>query len=118
MPAEFGVGRKGDMSATNWGTCPRCRATFNAERAAAIVKVAESYGKVAVEEYERLRAEASREWPNSLGLREDYEMGINEHGLFYVHYSGACVECGFQYDYAHTEETETSPSTGKATADA
>ena len=98
------------MSASNWSVCPRCEATFNAERAAAIVKVAESYGKVSVEEYEKLRAAASWERPAILGLREDYELGINQHGVFYVNYGGECVECGFRHSYAHTEDVEVKAS--------
>ena len=97
------------MSASNWNACPRCKATFDAERAAAIVQVAESYGKVPIEEYEKLREVASRERPAILGLREDYELGINGHGVFFVHYNGECVECGFQYSYAHTEDVEAKP---------
>ena len=97
------------MSADNWSICPRCEATFKAERAAAITKVAESYGKVPAEEYERLRAEAEQARPTILGLREDYNLGINGHGVFYVNYNGECVECGFHYSYSHTEQVEAVP---------
>jgi Fe-S cluster biogenesis protein NfuA len=64
------------MSADNWGNCPKC--------------------KVYPPTYKYVE--------NS--LREDYEIGIEENGYFYVEYAGKCDDCGFSFHFELQERVE------------
>ena len=108
------------MSATSWGDCPRCKreAQESVDRAKAAAR--DAYGKVPLTEYEQLQAEANR--PLDLQaetLREDYELGINNVGVFYVSYAASCANCPFQHRFIFTEPTlenaERSEMTGSTT---
>lgn len=81
------------MSANNWAVCPQCRHNLEVELESLkssplpieseIIQITDSLNEMSD------RHEGT--------LREDYEMGINETGLFYVYYNGACKLCGFIY---------------------
>jgi len=73
------------MSAYSWRICPRCKIKNDEANAKKLSGV---------------------EKPNELKetLREDYEIGIDEDGLFYVNYGGRCDECGLVYKFNHEEE--------------
>lgn len=79
------------MSAENWAQCPRCTKIFEAERLTL-------YGNVPEERYpsEVKRVEGAIKAQN---LREDYEIGIDLEGNFYVKYCGHCAFCGFHYEF-------------------
>lgn len=82
------------MSANNWTQCPKCRQIKEAAR-----KVL--YGKVSEEEYLAVIQKPEDSEPT---FREDYELGIDEDGLFEMRYSGGCRVCGLQYSYRYAEQ--------------
>lgn len=95
------------MSADNWGVCPKCNEKWEAETEAMSARVEEAYGKVPPEEYIRILSEyearKTLDEMDTRELREDYELGINEDGLFYVIYSGDC-SCGFHFKYRYEQK--------------
>jgi len=95
------------MSANNWTVCPRCTQTYVSKIARAKQALNDSYGKVPIEEYERLlenlqtAQKENEEEPET--LREDYEQGIYN-GHYRVSYSGSCENCGFEFEYKFEKE--------------
>lgn len=89
------------MSADNWAICPRCRARAAAVKDALIAKLAEAYGKVPVEEFDALRAEAEEplHLENLQTFREDYEFYGAEDGVVTASYSGSCKTCGLSLSF-------------------
>lgn len=93
------------MSADNWAICPNCVKLAQANKEKLEKKARDSYGKVSLEEYQVLVSLASTAVKDSESyrtLREDFDIGISEDGMFNVSYSGSCRACGFEYSY--TEE--------------
>jgi len=87
------------MSANNWAVCPRCRARAEDEKAGQQAAVAEAYGKVPVEEFDALRAEASKtvDLEGLRTFREDWDLGVFTGGDdVEVHYTGGCTVCGLK----------------------
>ena len=78
------------MSADNWGICPRCHKKYMKERDSL-------YGKVGEQEYLSKKEELERRLKAD-SMREDYEIGINVSGRFYINYYASC-ECGFRYTF-------------------
>jgi len=89
------------MSADNWRECPACgpAAVTRSE------KLKAAYGKVSIEEYERLVYDARDDAPET-SLREDYDIGTTKDGEFYVDYAGSCCECGWSFTYKHSERAK------------
>lgn len=100
------------MSADNWDICPRCLKKAKREREEKVQAVAEAYGKVPAEEYERMHSEAAAiedfgDKEEHHTLREDYELGIfKADGEFYVRYSGKCTVCSFSHTFKHDEKLD------------
>lgn len=96
------------MSANNWGVCPRCKAKEAKRIEAARANVRKTYGKVDAEQYtinQAALAELERaELPDT--LREDWEIGVNDCGLFFVSYRYVCQEagCGFEHHFTHEQQ--------------
>lgn len=83
------------MSADNWGVCPKCKRL--AEQ-----KAVSAYGKVSEEEY--LATLANRDKAaKEQNLREDYEVGTDKDGKFYVSYGCSCDKCGFSFEFNHKQ---------------
>lgn len=91
------------MSADNWTTCPKCLAADAAKSDANRKQVAESYGKVASEEYLKRVAALTKGPALEDTLREDYEIGIYK-GEFFVSYTGSCSVCKFSHSFKHKEK--------------
>lgn len=90
------------MSADNWGTCPRCKQRADEAAKAAKLAAGEAYGKVPNEEYLRLVEEAKKPPSRDLTtLREDYELGTDANGEFYVRYRCGCETCGLVFRFTH-----------------
>lgn len=91
------------MSADNWTVCPACKAKAIEARVAARRRAEENYGKVSRKDYRLLcdAAEeiASKPFPDH--MREDYEIGMNEDGGFFVSYRASCQDCPFEFAYRH-----------------
>ena len=92
------------MSADNWKECPRCLKRAIAKKEQLEAMVTENYGKVPVEEFDQLRAEAAKPVDIGQHLREDYEFYLDEEtGEFYASYKGRCQECDFSFEFKHEE---------------
>lgn len=98
------------MSADNWAICPRCKAKRDAELIAGEVLVGQQYGKIAPEEWDKLRAEVdalrkriANPPSEDYRFREDYEVGVYSTGTFEVSYAGECRDCHLKKNFQHTE---------------
>lgn len=92
------------MSADNWTVCPRCKAKNDAAREAHAKTIRAAYGKVTVDEWEKLKTSVPPPEPEDT-LREDYEIGIRR-GEFFAAYFASCNECGFTFEFKHKQETK------------
>ena len=99
------------MSADNWAVCPMCYAGATTKRDEARRVAAEAYGKVPVEEFDRLRAEGDCEIDTEdlRTFREDWDIGVydceanrpSSHML--VSYEAQCSVCGLKVDFKHEQ---------------
>ena len=87
------------MSADNWRICPKCDDGRVAAKADAVMTAVNAYGTVPVEQWKALQAKADHIPPAKDTLREDYEIGTDHTGEFYVSYSCSCQECGFRFEF-------------------
>jgi hypothetical protein len=87
------------MSANNWRKCPNCMAAVQNARLKKIANAKAQYGVVSAEKFVELVRRA--ELPVVLGdaLREDYEIGIDDAGLFSVSYRCSCNICPFVFSH-------------------
>lgn len=91
------------MSASNWAVCPRCKARRQDELRALDIDIAEAYGSLTIEEFDRKRAERDElavEQPEET-FREDDEIHGAEDGVVKVSYSGGCSDCGLSLHFDH-----------------
>ena len=105
------------MSADRWSQCPNCvhRAdgTIDTFQRAYDLAVVNNYGKVSLEEYNRLNANAlarlvdargrraALDSLNSRTFREDYQISI-EDGEVYISYAASCAICSYGTKFTHT----------------
>lgn len=97
------------MSAKNWRKCPRCLRQAEAERREKLAAAERAYGKVPSARFLRLNEEATAEPLLRDTLREDWEIGITEAGLFFIRYRAECEACDFGFEY----KVETPAEAGK-----
>lgn len=90
------------MSADRWSYCPRCTDQLTEAKAKALQAVKDSYGKVEIEEFDKLRdvAEKMPVQTEHETFREDYEC-YQADGELYIHYIGSCKECGLDVEHHH-----------------
>lgn len=90
------------MSADNWRICPNCVVKAKAGKLERLDEARQKYGVVPIEEWLKLNQEANH--PIHLGhtLREDFQIGITENGLYFHHYQAHCEVCKFSFE--HTSE--------------
>lgn len=83
------------MSADNWAVCPSCLAVAEETKAAQARLAQEAYGHVEIEEFDRLRIEASTpiNQDKLRTFREDYEFWMDG-TVVNVSYDGRCTVCG------------------------
>lgn len=91
------------MSANNWATCPNCLEKALNDKSLASATAREAYGVVSQLEYENMmqRARNMPAGPSSETLREDYEIGLEADGRFYVTYTGQCTRCSFKHHFSY-----------------
>jgi len=97
------------MSADNWALCLKCRKKRVADLEKLRIKVDEAYGTVDKDHYLDMVNKLSvaenykleHEEPT---LREDYDIGMDEGGKFYVDYRSRCTVCGFEFSYQYVEK--------------
>lgn len=92
------------MSADNWAICPKCKDTADTKAVESAKLARESYGKVPVEEYQRMLDEADKLADKGLDetLREDFAVGVKADGTFEVIYGCRCRACGFTHSFRHS----------------
>ena len=90
------------MSADRWGTCPKCVEDEEKAFLTLSKEVANSYGKIPVEDFDLLRAKLDQERNKSHEetLREDYEF-YRDGFILYISYHAECSECGYKQVYRH-----------------
>ena len=91
------------MSAENWAICPVCKAKNDKANAKRILDAEKKYGKIPSEDYIALAKEVSTPIEIEETLREDYGIGVDEVGVFYVDYECRCEKCGSRYTFKHAE---------------
>lgn len=91
------------MSAKNWRVCPKCFKRDNDARDKRIADTKKLYGRVTADEYRDLIKVAEATIDRKESMREDYEIGIDEDGLFYVDYRASCEWCGFTFNHKHEQ---------------
>lgn len=93
------------MSADNWAICPKCKMSNDGERESLVKKIKDSYANVSFEQYEenvrRLHEYDLQNKNPNCTLREDYEQGIDEDGIYEVRYGCSCNKCGFEFIFTH-----------------
>jgi len=90
------------MSADNWAICPRCKTRAEKEYNEKAAVAGAMYGNAPPKEY--MTAIAQLKPPRiEETLREYYELGIENDGVFCVSYRAVCA-CGFEFSYEHEEE--------------
>lgn len=93
------------MSADNWAVCPKCLGEAKEQFADLEREVRHGYGKMPLEEFDRLRKEvaAGIDMESLRTFREDYEIYNAVEGVIKVVYSGHCDKCGTGLDFKHQE---------------
>lgn len=85
------------MSARNWRTCPKClmleKQRYDAEHKA----LSEQYGKIPLDEFIKRRDSIAEPWREEDALREDYEIGVCDDGIFFCNYRCYCAHCDFEF---------------------
>ena len=92
------------MSANNWRVCPCCLKRQEEAKAQALAHAERQYGKVPAAEYLALLDKAKATDSPGDTLREDWQIGLNEDGAFFVSYRGYCERCGFEFRFKHDEQ--------------
>ena len=87
------------MSANNWGECPDCTSKAVEDRNTLLKKVQESYGKIPIDEFIKIKSESEKPVKQKSTLREDYELGMMRSRKFYMIYRASCTECGFDVSF-------------------
>jgi len=87
------------MSANNWAICPKCKIKHEEDATKRLADAQEKYGKIPAEEFIIILAEAKKVSILKESLREDYEIGVDKQGEFYVNYGCCCQTCRFIYEY-------------------
>jgi len=104
------------MSADNWRICPVCVSNAKEERSKKCEKIMEEYGKIPRAEWkEKVDEAAEAEEKLEETLREDYELGIQSDGKFFISFGCSCKVCGTMFSVRHEEETPF--SVGRKTRD-
>lgn len=95
------------MGADNWGKCPKCLKKLEKEKERLKLEADDKYGKISKDEYLALLKGIESSIPDGLKeytLREDYEIGTDEHGWFEISYGCCCDRCGFKHKFKHEEQ--------------
>lgn len=92
------------MGADNWAVCPKCRAVALAEKEKINKEAIEAYGAVSRQTYQKLLDKANKEVVLKNHLRENYEIKLDECGVFTVDYRCYCSNCNFTYKFKETNE--------------
>lgn len=96
------------MSADNWAVCPVCDERRRIKFGQREQEVKDAYGKVMIEEFDRLREELDLDQAKTLEptFREDYEFYGAADGVVTATYHGHCDVCkaDLKFEHDHTIE--------------
>lgn len=92
------------MSAENWAICPQCKRNEAKKLDNYLNTLAKAYGKVSLDTFEEMKAKTPSGKVSDKTLREDYRIGIDHEGNFWVAYSGGCDRCRFSFDYKYEKQ--------------
>jgi len=95
------------MSADRWSKCPKCIRLHNEDVEADSIALVAAYGTVDADEFLRMKAALDNKIGNGISrdmLREDYELWMDDNGVFSVNYKAICGTCGFKYEYDKSEK--------------
>ncbi len=82
----------------NLRRCPKCIKTAEAAKLAEKAAIDAVYGTIPVSEFLERLSEYNKETDVEDTLHEDYEIGMNPEGDFYLDYSCYC-DCGFAWGH-------------------
>ncbi len=99
------------MSADNWAICPKCwmdtdtdtdtddidTEAAQAALEADIATFTAKYGEQRGEQYRSIMLSTLEPMEPENTLREDWELGIDAEGTFYLKYTASCTKCGWEY---------------------
>ncbi len=91
------------MSADNWRVCPACKRKHEAKHETLKLEAGAAYGKVPREEYLAMLEKSIEPLNLEETLREDYEIGVDSKGEFFVSYGASCQTCDFTFAFNHKE---------------
>ena len=92
------------MSADNWGICPKCKKLELQHKKQLEEDARKLYGKISPEDYLQLLKEIPDKKALDETLREDYEIGVDSHGEFYISYGCHCDKCGVKHSFNYKEQ--------------
>ena len=95
------------MSADNWTQCPVCVKRYAAQAAKRIEAAQDMYGKATAAAFIAATEAAERFASSGIdnSMREDYDIGMDDSGVFSVDYRCSC-DCGFRGSYKHSESAQ------------
>ena len=96
------VGKVLNMSANNYTICPQCYKDRYIEMLNERKKLKNLYGNIPPDEFIRKTKQLENLEINTTlksDLREDYEIGTNIDGFFYMSYKCSCDICHFTREY-------------------
>lgn len=96
------------MSANNFGKCPKCKRINHLDIERFKKRVGEAYGKVPQNDYTNMRDDLETKISKVLEetLREDFEIKIDEEGVFNIGYYCSCDRCGFKYSFQKNDPVD------------
>lgn len=95
------------MAADNWARCPQCAINYRKKIEERWKILHDNYGKIRPEQFYK-EFEEMESTPKNLKettLREDWDMGITDDGMFYASYKASCSVCGFKFSF-EKQDTE------------
>jgi len=93
------------MGATNYRLCPACVKRDQEKLEALTRQLEATYGKIPLGEWNEIQAKIKHHPSLGETLREDYELGTQVIGTFFVNYRAFCEspECDYDVSYDHAE---------------
>jgi hypothetical protein len=84
--------------------CPKCRIHNEQVRLDLQKMIAAQYGKIDPQQWMEAHAAAQKPVELSEVFREDWDLGMNDSGKFYVSYKGRCQDCGFGFEFRDNQQ--------------
>lgn len=92
------------MSVASWSVCPACLKRATKAKEQQLREALAAYGQVQAEVYDRLIGEARTPLEMEPSLRENYQLGTDGDGVFWVAYRCSCTSCPFAHEFRHQQQ--------------